>query len=98
MAIKLSEIGRSQGEQANLPAKEPGVANVCGHAAEHMAKARMALDGESFDAGRALDHLDEAISCLQGLSRRGKAPKAKDGNTVVAFQPAKNRDSDRRSA
>lgn len=93
MAIKLSELGRSQGEQAELPAEEPGVANVCGRAAEHMSKARIALDGESFDMGRALEHLDDAISCLQGLSRRAKAPAATDGNTVVAFQPAKERRS-----
>ena len=93
MAIKLSESGRSGGEQANSAAKKPDLVQACGRAAEHMAKARIALDGGPIDAGRALDHLDEAISCLRGLSRRNGAAADFAGDTVVAFETAKDRRS-----
>jgi hypothetical protein len=98
MAIELAAHGKSELKQAISPdsgaKSEPdGLAQVCGQAAEHMAKARVALDSESFDTNRALDHLDEAISCLQGLSRRTASAPAQDGNTVVAFLPAKDRRS-----
>lgn len=98
MAIELVDGGKSEVKQAISPATgaksaPDGLAQVCGQAAEHMAKARVALDTGSFDTNQALDHLDEAISCLQGLSRRGAPAPAQEGNTVVAFLPAKDRRS-----
>ena len=98
MAIELVDGGKSEVKQAISPATgaksgPEGLAQVCGQAAEHMAKARVALDAESFDTNQALDHLDEAISYLQGLSRRGAPAPAQDENTVVAFLPAKDRRS-----
>ena len=98
MAIELVDGGKSEAEQAISPSNgadsaPDGLVQVCGHAAAHMAEARLALDAESLDTNRALDHLDKAISCLQGLARRGQAAPAHDGNTVVAFQPAKDRRS-----
>jgi hypothetical protein len=40
---------------------------LCSEAADHVAKARISLFDESYDAEGALTHLDEAISCLKRL-------------------------------
>ncbi|MBK5197213.1 MAG: hypothetical protein JJE37_02935 [Methyloceanibacter sp.] len=49
------------------------LSELCGEAADHVAKARVALFDESGNADRALLHLDEAIFCLRRLLAHGRA-------------------------
>ena len=49
------------------------LSELCSEAADHVAKARLALFDESADADRALLHLDEAIFCLKRLLAHGRA-------------------------
>ncbi len=53
---------------------QPGatLSELCAEAAQHVAKARVALFDESADAERALAHLDEAIFCLKRLLAQGR--------------------------
>jgi hypothetical protein len=47
---------------------------LCSEAADHVARARIALGDDTLDADQALLHLDDAIDCLKRLlahSRRG---------------------------
>lgn len=46
---------------------------LCSEAAGHVARARLALLDEDYDAERALEHLDEAIDCLTRLLAKGRA-------------------------
>jgi nucleoside-diphosphate-sugar epimerase len=49
------------------------LSELCGEAADHVARARVALFDESGNADRALLHLDEAIFCLRRLLAHGGA-------------------------
>ena len=51
----------------------PTLPQLCTEAADHVARARIALDDETLDADQALIHLDEAISCLKQLWAYGSA-------------------------
>ncbi|MGH6864640.1 MAG: hypothetical protein ACREDO_00280 [Methyloceanibacter sp.] len=52
------------------------LSELCSEAADHVAKARISLFDESYDAEQALLHLDEAIFCLKRLSAHGRSPTA----------------------
>ena len=47
------------------------LSELCTEAAKHVAQARIALFSETVDTDGALDHLDQAIFCLQRLSAQG---------------------------
>jgi hypothetical protein len=49
------------------------LSELCTEAAEHVARARLALFDETGDADRALLHLDEAIFCLRRLLAHGRS-------------------------
>jgi hypothetical protein len=49
------------------------LSELCSEAADHVAKARVALFDDSYDADRALLHLDEAIFCLKRLLAHGRS-------------------------
>jgi len=49
------------------------LSELCNEAAKHVAQARIALFSQSIDTDGALDHLDQAIFCLQRLSAQGRA-------------------------
>jgi hypothetical protein len=51
----------------------PSLPQLCSEAADHVARARLALFEESYDTDRALAHLDEAIFCLKRLLAHGRA-------------------------
>jgi hypothetical protein len=46
---------------------------LCNDAAQHVAQARLALFTETADTDGALDHLDQAISCLKRVAAQGRA-------------------------
>jgi hypothetical protein len=46
---------------------------LCNDAANHVAQARIALFTEAADTDGALDHLDQAISCLKRFAAQGRA-------------------------
>jgi hypothetical protein len=48
---------------------------ICSEAADHVARARIALYDDTLDADQALIHLDEAIACLKRLWAHGSAPR-----------------------
>jgi hypothetical protein len=48
------------------------LSGLCNSAAEHVARARIALFTESADADAALHHLDDAIGCLKNLLAESK--------------------------
>lgn len=50
----------------------PTLPQLCSEAADHVARARVALDDESYDADRAMLHLDDAIDCLKRLLAHGR--------------------------
>ena len=60
----------------------PTLSKLCAEAAQHVAKARIALFDESTDAERALAHLDEAIDCLKRLLADGRAVRLNGGATL----------------
>ncbi|HML93685.1 hypothetical protein [Methyloceanibacter sp.] len=74
----------SSGHAISRPGGQ-SLVQICGNAADHMARAREALGGESLDPAQALDHLDEAISCLKGLSRHKAESRDEAGPAVLAF-------------
>jgi hypothetical protein len=49
------------------------ISQLCSEAADHVARARVTLCDESYDAERALLHLDEAIFCLKRMLAHGRA-------------------------
>ena len=49
------------------------LSQLCSEAADHVARARFALFDESYDAERALLHLDEAIFCLKRILAHGRS-------------------------
>lgn len=55
------------------PERLTKLSDLCSEAAGHVAKARMALDIEAFDADQALAHLDDAIGCLKRIVSHGKS-------------------------
>jgi hypothetical protein len=64
-------------EASTQPVPQPAqrgatLSELCAEAAQHVAKARVALFDESADAERALAHLDEAIFCLKRLLAQGR--------------------------
>jgi hypothetical protein len=70
-------------EPASPPAQQiPTLSELCAEAAQHVAKARIALFDESTDAERALAHLDEAIDCLKRLLADGRAVRLNGGATL----------------
>jgi hypothetical protein len=50
----------------------PSLPQLCSEAADHVARARVALYDETLDADQALGHLDDAIACLQRLWAHGR--------------------------
>jgi hypothetical protein len=46
---------------------------LCTKAAGHVARARLSLHDDAYDAECALRHLDEAIDCLKRLLAKGQA-------------------------
>jgi len=54
------------------PERLTQLSDLCSEAAGHVAKARMALNIEVFDADQALAHLDDAIGCLQRIVAHSK--------------------------
>jgi hypothetical protein len=59
------------------PERLTKLSDLCSEAAGHVAKARLALDIEDFDADQALAHLDDAIGCLRRIvshSKTGREP------------------------
>ncbi|MDJ0513334.1 MAG: hypothetical protein QNJ62_07810 [Methyloceanibacter sp.] len=93
MVVRTRELGTSELDRAISTIASPNLVQACGQAAGHMAEARKALGGESLDLDQALAHLDDAIACLQRLSRRGKASEQSPESTVVAFESPKTRRS-----
>jgi hypothetical protein len=55
------------------------LSDLCSEAADHVAKARVALFDETYDADQALLHLDEAIFCLKRLLAHGRASSGANG-------------------
>jgi len=53
----------------------PSLPQLCTEAADHVARARIALHDETLDADQALIHLDEAIACLKRLWAHGRAAR-----------------------
>jgi hypothetical protein len=49
------------------------LSELCSEAADHVAKARISLFNDSYDAEVALLHLDEAIFCLKRLLAHGRS-------------------------
>lgn len=74
--------------------ERPNPTHVCGCAADHVARAREALGADSLDPAQALQFLDEAISCLKGLTRPEAEPREPAGSAVLPF----SRDKHTRSA
>jgi hypothetical protein len=60
----------------------PSLPQLCTKAADHVARARIALHDESLDADQALIHLDEAIACLKRLWTHGRARQAASGPSL----------------
>lgn len=60
----------------------PSLPQLCTEAADHVARARIALHDESLDADQALIHLDEAIACLKRLWTHGRARQAASGPSL----------------
>ncbi len=60
----------------------PSLPQLCTEAADHVARARIALYDETLDADQALIHLDEAISCLKRLWAHGRARQAASGPSL----------------
>jgi hypothetical protein len=73
---------RTKTENA-APLPGPSLPQLCSEAADHMARARIALHDETLDADQALIHLDEAISCLKRLWTHGSTP---NGGTKQGVQ------------
>jgi hypothetical protein len=57
-----------------------GLKQLCTEAADHVARARVALHDESYDTDQALADLDEAILCLKRLYAHGTASKLQASN------------------
>jgi len=57
----------------------PNLPQLCSEAADHVARARLALFDESYDTDQALAHLDEAIFCLRRLLAHGRTTHAGGG-------------------
>lgn len=85
MAYKGTAGGSTSPGHATSRPGGPRLVQICGNAADHMARARDALGGESLDPARALDHLDEAIACLKGLSRLEAHPRDKARPANLTF-------------
>lgn len=62
----------------------PSLPELCSEAADHVARARLALFDESYDTDRALLHLDEAIDCLKRLLAHGRATHTNGANGARA--------------
>jgi len=54
------------------PERLTRLSDLCSEAAGHVARARMALNVETFDTDQALAHLDDAIGCLRRLLAHSK--------------------------
>ncbi len=61
------------------PQRVATLSELCTEAAQHVARARVALFDETADAEVALAHLDEAIACLKRLLAHGR-PARLNGN------------------
>jgi hypothetical protein len=64
-----------------LPAAS--LSELCSEAAEHVARARLALFDENVGAESALLHLDEAIFCLKRLLARGRSSSSNGSHTRI---------------
>lgn len=56
-----------------LTGAKPSLPQLCDQAADHVARARIALFDEADGSDQALAHLDEAIFCLKRLWQQGNA-------------------------
>ena len=63
--LAKSAAGDTPGPAQSLP-------ELCSEAADHVAHARALLHDTSYDADRALAHLDDAIACLRRLVAKGR--------------------------
>jgi hypothetical protein len=61
----------------------PSLPQLCTEAADHVARARVALYDESLDLDQALLHLDDAISCLKRLLAHGRASHSNGHGPVL---------------
>jgi hypothetical protein len=61
----------AKGQDSVMPAAT--LSELCGEAADHIARARISLFDETTDAEPALAHLDEAIFCLKRMLAHGRA-------------------------
>ena len=69
----------TKGKAAGIEVAEtlrPSLSELCTEAADHVARARIALHDETLDPDQALIHLDEAIACLKRLGTHGNPPRA----------------------
>lgn len=64
----------------------PTLPQLCSEAADHVARARIALDHGSYDADQAMLHLDDAIACLKRLLAYGRS--ANGGNPHASLRSA----------
>jgi hypothetical protein len=60
----------------------PTLSQLCSQAAEHVARARLALFEEDADAEGALAHLDDAIDCLKRLLAHGRPSRLNGSSTL----------------
>jgi len=58
---------------SEAPVAAMSLPELCTEAADHVARARLSLHDETYDADRALRHLDDAILCLKRLLTKGQA-------------------------
>ncbi|MEM7399865.1 MAG: hypothetical protein AAGF48_08700 [Pseudomonadota bacterium] len=93
MATKTTRLDISEAERAISAATPQSAARSCEQAVQYMAEARTALGGDSLDPNQALAHLDNAIACLQTLSRRGKASEQHPEGTVAVLENSATRRS-----
>jgi hypothetical protein len=56
---------------------------LCSEAADHVARARIALDDDSLGADQALLHMDDAIACLKRLLAHGRRGTAGNGEASL---------------
>lgn len=63
-------------EHVSVDLLQPNLPQLCDLAADHVARARIALFDEADGSDQALAHLDEAIFCLKRLWQQGNAPES----------------------
>ena len=83
------------------PERLTRLSDLCSEAAGHVARARMALNVETFDTDQALAHLDDAIGCLRRLlahSKTGRQAATVHTPQRLTKRPHATSTSEKRSA